>query len=949
MDETETKNSNDEIILKEELDININDLFTIDFKNLKIFLTTILKNQNKISQKMNVIESNITTKEKKNDKNFSILNKKIKAIEQNFSINSDKLDDLKKELDLKEIKEPEEEQEIPDREKSKVDNEYLISNSNMEIITSKRNEYQSSDNANINIGKEQDKENEDNKQPEKEKEIKTEIKNEIKNEIINKEPKSQTNKKPRLTEKEIKEMNNAISEEDSNAKSDSEKDIPETEKKISIKEIPKNIQERKYEDPYRNVEIRKYSNYTIDELLTKFPNLLNEFDQLKGRVNFIEKKFKTAERGSKLIAFKSMDNTPEEDMQYLKLQVKDLQTKNEELTKERDEMKKDIEELQVKMKDLNIFEILQDSKMDQGNMDITKALVMTLEQKVFKKTGLIDEKIKRLEESMNKLEVDQKNVKNLSEILKLSNEDIKRMIKNLEEIENKNAEDTLTLSNDVNDIMNDIKKLKEFEAKTNETIKNNQILLDKIEKNVTKNDKRLKEIDEILEDYEPQKPGIDKQQFHKFKNEVNEGIRDLKRKNADMEKEIEYLKKHPDLIKAIDDVKKLQKEIVVKVNKTDFLDLKDKFSMQSIDLVNLNDAVDKIQETTNKTKNEIGFFLKRLESLSAQQVSTRTALNELIKKQQDLIIDSSKYLEITAFDKFLLGLQKEKENTDNNFASVNKLLTEMAEALKSKSGAEDMKLFEQLMNNKLEELKLYTIRKLADKIETNKNIKYLDSQIRHIIDFYIKKSDKVDSWLIAKKPLGGYSCASCESYLGELKNNTKEFTPWSKYPNREDKNYRYGNGFSRMLNMLNVDFKNQLDAIKDNAYESDHEGRNSAEPNSPHNRRFSKNLSSANVYNTHVNSRNSITNTTSKNEVFPKISLNKGPESNSNNSNVNNNEIYSMDNSENGKNMGNNESTILINENEKMKENTARKSDEPHVIKIYRKNKYKNIEINKKD
>jgi len=949
MDETETKNSNDEIILKEELDININDLFTIDFKNLKIFLTTILKNQNKISQKMNVIESNITTKEKKNDKNFSILNKKIKAIEQNFSINSDKLDDLKKELDLKEIKEPEEEQEIQDREKSKEDNEYLISNSNMEIITSKRNEYQSSDNANINIGKEQDKENEDNKQPEKEKEIKTEIKDEIKNDINIKEPKSQTNKKPRLTEKEIKEMNNAISEEDSNVKSESEKDVSESKRKISIKEVPKNIQERKYEDPYRNVEIRKYSNYTIDELLTKFPNLLNEFDQLKGRVNFIEKKFKTAERGSKLIAFKSMDNTPEEDMQYLKLQVKDLQTKNDELTKEREDMKKDIEELQVKMKDLNIFEILQDSKMDQGNMDITKALVMTLEQKVFKKTGLIDEKIKRLEESMNKLEVDQKNVKNLSEILKLSNEDIKRMIKNLEEIENKNAEDTLTLSNDVNDIMNDIKKLKEFEAKTNETIKNNQLLLDKIEKNVTKNDKRLKEMDEILEDYEPQKPGIDKQQFHKFKNEVNEGIRDLKRKNADMEKEIEYLKKHPDLIKAIDDVKKLQKEIIVKVNKTDFLDLKDKFSMQNVDLVNLNDAVDKIQETTNKTKNEIGFFLKRLESLSAQQVSTRTALNELIKKQQDLIIDSSKYLEITAFDKFLLGLQKEKENTDNNFASVNKLLTEMAEALKSKSGAEDMKLFEQLMNNKLEELKLYTIRKLADKIETNRNIKYLDSQIRHIIDFYIKKSDKVDSWLIAKKPLGGYSCASCESYLGELKNNTKEFTPWSKYPNREDKNYRYGNGFSRMLNMLNVDFKNQLDAIKDNAYESDHEGRNSAEPNSPHNRRFSKNLSSANVYNTHVNSRNSITNTTSKNEVFPKISLNKGPESNSNNSNINNNEIFSMDNSENGKNMGNNESTILINENEKMKENTARKSDEPHVIKIYRKNKYKNIEINKKD
>ena len=936
MDETETKNSNDQIILKEELDININDLFTIDFKNLKIFLTTILQNQNKISQKVNVIETNINNKEKKNDKNFNILNKKIKAMEQNFSINSDKLANLQKEFDSIEKNEQEEEENIVSP-KNKGKSKYFISNSNMEIITSKQNEYQSSDNKNINI----EKEKEDNKEQEKE----------TKNEIINKETKIQTYKKSKLSEKENLEKNDTIPEEDSNGKSEEEdKDTIEKDnkKRVNIKEAPKNNQERKNEDPYGNVEIRKYNNYTIDDLLSQFPSLLIEFDELKGRVNLIEKKFKITERGSKLISYKSMDNTPAEEMQYLKLQIKDLQNKNNELDKERETMKRDIEEMQIKMKDLNIFEILQDSKMDQGNMDITKALVMTLEQKVFKKTGLIDEKIKKLEESMNKLETDQKNVKNLSEILKLSNEDIKRMIKNLEEIENKNAEDNLSLTNDVNDIINDIKKLKEFETKTNEAIKNNQILIDKIQNNVIKNGKRIKEIDEILEDYQSQKNGIDKQQFNKFKNELNESIRDLRRRNADMEKEIEYLKQHPDLIKAIDDIKKLQKEMLVKVNKTDYLDLKDKFSMQNIDIVNLSDTVDKIQEISNKTKNEIGFCLKRMEQLSSSIVSTRTALNELIKKQQDLLSEASKYLEVSAFDKFLLGLQKEKEDNDNNFASVNKLLTEMAQTLKTKSGAEDMKLFEQLMNNKLEELKLYSIRKFADKIETNRNIKFLDSQIRHIIDFYLKKSDKAESWLIAKKPLGGYSCASCESYLGELK-NTKEFTPWSKYPNREDKNYRYGNGFSRVLNMLNVDFKNQLDSIKDNTYESDHEGRNSAEPKSSHNRRFSKNLSSANVHNTHINSRNTNTINVNKNEIFPKISINKGIDNSHNNININNNENYSIDLMENGKNAGTNESNILINENEKIKDNTERKSDEPHVIKIYRKNKYKNVEINKKD
>ena len=55
-------------------------------------------------------------------------------------------------------------------------------------------------------------------------------------------------------------------------------------------------------------------------------------------------------------------------------------------------------------------------------------------------------------------------------------------------------------------------------------------------------------------------------------------------------------------------------------------------------------------------------------------------------------------------------------------------------------------------------------------------MRFLDTQIKHIIDVYIKRLDKNDSsWLIAKKPLGGFSCASCKSYLGELKNRDTYF------------------------------------------------------------------------------------------------------------------------------------------------------------------------------
>jgi hypothetical protein len=423
----------------------------------------------------------------------------------------------------------------------------------------------------------------------------------------------------------------------------------------------------------------------------------------------------------------------------------------------------------------------------------------------------------------------------------------------------------------------------------------------------------------------------------KLKNNFNEAINDLKKKDSDLERQIDLLKLNPDLSKAKDDILKLEKELSQKANNKEFLDLKDKLGLHVLNLNNLRESIDRIQEVSNKAKNDMGFLLKRLESLSAAQVATRTALDELLGKEQQFFFDSSKYLELVAFNKFAAGIQKEREKTEQNINSIHKILNDMAEIIKTKSSSEDMKMFEEIINNKLEELKLYCIKKFSDKIENNKNIKYLDSQIRHIIDVYIKKLDKAESWLIAKKPLGGYSCASCEAYLGELKKSQDyNYTPWNKYPNRErEKTFRLGNGFSRMLNMLNVDFKNQIDAIKDNDYESDNEGRNSADPKlNP--RRLSKNMSSLNINNTATN------NNINKHNILPKIPLNKGEE---------NNAFLSMDldvggtgniNDSSGANGANNES-------EGLKSNVEKSEEQPHVVKVYRKNRNNSGDIHKKD
>ena len=94
----------------------------------------------------------------------------------------------------------------------------------------------------------------------------------------------------------------------------------------------------------------------------------------------------------------------------------------------------------------------------------------------------------------------------------------------------------------------------------------------------------------------------------------------------------------------------------------------------------------------------------------------------------------------------------------------------------------------------------------------NRGIKYLDQQIKNIIQVYIKKIDKGDSnWLLAKKPITNNNmCASCESFIGELKDSNDDnnlYIPWSKYPVKDtnDKLYRIGQGYSKMLQDLQID------------------------------------------------------------------------------------------------------------------------------------------------
>jgi len=191
---------------------------------------------------------------------------------------------------------------------------------------------------------------------------------------------------------------------------------------------------------------------------------------------------------------------------------------------------------------------------------------------------------------------------------------------------------------------------------------------------------------------------------------------------------------------------------------------------------------------------DINWLRKKVENLNSMILNMKNnedSSNANQSMNKVIPMDNSKFLESNIFLEFQKSYNRELDRLNRYSEELKRTIDDVIGALKSKAGEKDMKNLEEYLQGRMEELKLNSNKKFADKNETTKNIKYLDKQIKHIIEVYIKKMEKGDNWLIAKKPVNGHTCASCESYIGELP-DSNQYVPWNKYPIRDpnEKAYR---------------------------------------------------------------------------------------------------------------------------------------------------------------
>ena len=213
-----------------------------------------------------------------------------------------------------------------------------------------------------------------------------------------------------------------------------------------------------------------------------------------------------------------------------------------------------------------------------------------------------------------------------------------------------------------------------------------------------------------------------------------------------------------------------------------------------------------VKEKFDDHQSQIDAINKRLDNLFAQTLSRKSEGGE----QPVIDIDFSQYLSKSDFDKYKKEANNEFKKIWDEIKNIKELINKIFSLLNTKANISDLEELKKLFLSKIEELALACNKKFADKNDTANNLKYLEEQLRKILESLSTKKDNVneaDNWLLAKKPITGYSCAACESMIGNLKDDANRFIPWNKLPLREpgDKLYRMGNGFSKMLQMLNFD------------------------------------------------------------------------------------------------------------------------------------------------
>ena len=751
---------------------DLNTLFS--FEVLKEILLKLARGQIKLEEKVQNIINVYQNKEKAEKEKYANISE---TEDNNIDISKDLLNDEEEKSKLSGIIENKEinqsknpkQTELNNPPKNNFDSEYKEKDSNKE-----NNENKNSSEEN----KEEDnKENNENEVKTNDKyEIKTEKDKEENEEIIKNEIKDNDESETKIEKdkEENKENNNNEEKESEN----------HDKKEISNKD---EISQSK-----RNSEKENNKINTNGKPTDLIKNILRAIKENKEKIAYLEKELiKEKERNEK--EFKSHEENNYNDFDSLRKKLNELSLKLADYDNK-------IENCEIKCSNFDVMDMIKDS--GDGKIDAAKLMVKSLEEKIFKKFEIIDEK-KKNEKS------DNINIKNHIDLIY---EKINRDRQNLEKlysITGENKEAIGQIKKDLKEKTNEIRKIADEE-------KNTYKKLDDAKKSLNK---KIKELSEKLNnEIEELKNKIDNGSLFKLGlnnenqvdkeiiDDINLKINDLRKRYNELDSSFKFHLANNKADYLDNEVQKMKTNLDKKITLDD---LKELYNLHLGDLDEINDSKNKISglyEQVKKALSSIQSLSSKLENLTTNvsliqsvQSSGNSGNNTAVPTQG--IIDFSKFVDSQKLTDTVKPLIKEMQKMFQEVYSLRREMDDIQNLNKETIKQESLDKLEEKINGKINELNNIIHKKYLEKAEHYKAVKLLEAKIKVQVEENKKESE---SWIMAKRPLKCFNCATCESNIKNM-SPSNEYLPWNKYPPGE-KIYRMGQGFSHMLQMMTNEF-----------------------------------------------------------------------------------------------------------------------------------------------
>ena len=591
----------------------------------------------------------------------------------------------------------------------------------------------------------------------------------------------------------------------------------ENEYKNNEKSNSINIQESKKQIKTDENNLKEIYDKKMVNNISKDENDNNNFFKFTSLENRIKNLEEEITKSKKLIPQHNESRTFNDILEEHKLNLNELNENVKEVNKNMSNMKENIENLKLKVMDFSVLDAFKDKNIT-ADIDAADLLIKSLENKVNEKFKFEEDKIKKDEEDLIRLKAELTNLKNYSNFqsknLSYVKEEIITIQTSIDQLRT-NALDNINQNKEL------IRKLRE---KTNDNSQEFSSTIASITEKINlleeKSQKIFEDIENIkknenIETSKLEQEGIKNEEFILFQDNIQ-------KKFSHFEKKLQVLSDNIKTKELEEKIYQLNKEIKSKKpDEIEFFNLSEKVQIHqdffdSIKIENIN-----TQEDLKKLKDTMNLINRKCEDLILQNLmSTKNTEDaKYSKNSQNLIFAKmQEYLESSVFHEYLIDDNREKEKIKKDIENYKQFKEETLETLKKTATLQDLKNLEVYFEDLFDEFKGKLFKLCPKKSEITKAIKSMDLQLKNVYELIFKKEEKNENWLLAKKPLGGHICASCENYIGDLK-ETDEKVFWNQFPEynsnfKEVNVNKIGNGFSRILNLVNINNENN-----DNFYE----------------------------------------------------------------------------------------------------------------------------------